>query len=214
MYLSLTSFRSERKAVMIEIITGLVLAAAAGLNAYVPLLGMGLLARFTPLLNLPENWTWLTSDWVLILLAVLLLIEFLVDKFPVLDTVNDVVQTVIRPASGGIVFAAGTSSETVAITDPSSLFDGATLWPIVIGVAVALVPHLLKAIVRPALNTMTGGAAAPIASVTEDFGAVLLTILAVVIPVVALLLLVGIIWWLLRRLAGLHKRRREAREVS
>lgn len=193
---------------MIELMTGTVLATAAGLNAYIPLLGLGLLARFTEIVSLPDNWAWLASDWMLIILGVLLLVEVLVDKFPVLDSVNDVLQTVVRPASGGMVFAAGMGSETIAVDDPSTLFQAETLWPIVIGVCVALVPHLLKALGRPALNAVTGGAGAAVASTAEDIGAVLLTILAVVVPILALLLVALTVWWLVRRLRRMRERRR------
>ena len=39
----------------VELLTGLGLASAAGLNAYIPLLAMGLLGRFTDLVNLPQG---------------------------------------------------------------------------------------------------------------------------------------------------------------
>ena len=38
-----------------ELLTGFGLAAAAGLNAYIPLLALGLLARFTDLVTLPAS---------------------------------------------------------------------------------------------------------------------------------------------------------------
>ncbi len=58
---------------MLELITGTVLASAAGLNAYVPLLGLGLLSRFTDLVHLPDGWLWLENEWALGVLGVLLL---------------------------------------------------------------------------------------------------------------------------------------------
>ena len=42
-----------------EVLTGFGLASAAGLNAYIPLLALGLLARFTDLVSLPAGWAWL-----------------------------------------------------------------------------------------------------------------------------------------------------------
>jgi len=65
-----------------------------------PLLIVGLLARHTALIALKSPWSTLTHPVVLIILAVLLLIEMTVDKIPAVDTVNDVIQTVIRPAAG------------------------------------------------------------------------------------------------------------------
>ncbi|GAA2182029.1 hypothetical protein GCM10009847_25980 [Leucobacter tardus] len=196
---------------MVEVIAGVVLAIAAGLNAYIPLLGVALLARFTPLITLPENWTWLELDWVMWVLGGLLALEVLVDKFPVLDTVNDVLQTLVRPASGGMVFSIGVSSETAAVTDPQAMLTSEGLWPFLIGIGVALIPHVLKAIVRPVVNVVTGGAGAAVTSAAEDIGAVALTVLALVAPVAALVGAVIVLILLVRRLRRAIRRRREAR---
>lgn len=199
---------------MLELITGTTLAASAGLNAYIPMLGLGLLSRFTTLVQLPDGWAWLENGWALGILGVLLLIETLVDKVPALDTVNDVLQTVVRPASGGMVFAAGSSSTTAAVTDPAAFVTGAQFWPFVIGVVIALVPHILKAVARPVLNVLTAGAGAAIISFFEDLGAVLLTVLAVIVPVVALGVLVLVIGLLVRRLRRALRARAEQRALA
>src|SRR6185312_12785921 len=110
-----------------ELLTAAGLSSAAGLNAYIPLLVLGLLNRFTSWVSLPEGWGWLSNGWALGILAVLLLIEVVADKVPVLDSVNDALQTVVRPASGGLVFASGVGSETLAVADPSNTF-GTAAW--------------------------------------------------------------------------------------
>ena len=194
---------------MLEVVTGITLAASAGLNAYIPLLGLGLLSRFTEIVQLPSAWAWLENEWSLGILGVLLVVEVLVDKFPVLDTANDVLQTVVRPASGGMVFSAGASSQTVAVTDPAAFVSSAAFWPFVLGVVIALVPHLLKAIARPVINALTAGAGAAVTSFLEDVGAVLLTLLAVIVPLLALALLLVVIAALVRRLRRVRQRRRE-----
>lgn len=169
---------------MIEVLTGGSLAAAAGLNAYIPLLAVGLLARFTSVIELPSQWAWLSNEWLLGALAVLLLIEVIADKVPAIDSINDVIQTAVRPAAGGMVFGAGASSETVQVADPTSL--SGTWWlPIVVGVGIALGVHLLKAAVRPLANLATAGLAAPVLSTLEDIGAVVLSILAILLPILA-----------------------------
>ena len=84
--------------------TGLGLATAAGLNAYIPMLLMGLLSKFTGLISLPPGWAWLENGWVMAVVAVLLAVEIVADKIPALDTINDTVQTFVRPTAGGIVF--------------------------------------------------------------------------------------------------------------
>lgn len=193
---------------MLEVITGIVLATAAGLNAYIPLLGLGLLARFTGLVTLPDTWAWLSNGWAMGIIGVLLVVEMLVDKFPVLDSVNDVLQTIVRPASGGLVFSAGANSETAAVTDPAAFVHSENLWPFVLGILFALVPHILKAIARPVLNVMTGGVGAPVASMIEDAGAVLLTVLAVLVPVGALILAVVALTLAVHRVQRARRTRR------
>ena len=78
---------------MLELLTGTGLAVAAGLNAYVPLLIIGLAARFFDFVQLPPAWNWLSNEWVLLIIAVLLVIEIVADKIPVVDSINDWLQT-------------------------------------------------------------------------------------------------------------------------
>lgn len=87
-----------------ELLTGFGLATAAGLNAYIPLLALGLLSRFTHLVSLPAGWSWLENGWVMAIVAVLLIVEVVADKIPALDSINDTIQTFVRPTAGGIVF--------------------------------------------------------------------------------------------------------------
>jgi hypothetical protein len=195
---------------MLEILTGAGLAGAAGLNAWIPLLMVGLLARFTGLLTLPPAWEWLTNGWVLTALAVLLVIEIVADKVPVLDHVNDVVHTFIRPASGGLVFGAGSSADTASTIDVASasvggageLLEGGRWLPVVAGILIALVVHLLKATTRTVLNAMSFGLAAPVISTAEDLLSVTTALVAIIVPVLVLPVLAGFVLlgvWTVRR---------------
>lgn len=187
---------------MLEALTGTGLAASAGLNAYIPLLTMGLLARYTDAIDLPDGWQWLSNGWVIGILAVLLAIEVVADKVPVVDHVNDLVQTVVRPTAGGLAFGAGSSSETVTVSDPGSFFGSHQWVPVAAGVLIAFCVHGLKAAARPVVNATTAGVGAPVASTAEDFGSVALSLLAILLPVLVLLGLVLLAlggWWVLRR---------------
>ena len=188
-----------------ELLTGLGLASASGLNAYIPLLAMGLLARFTDLVNLPSGYAWLENGWVLTIVAALLCVEVIADKIPALDSVNDAIQTVVRPTSGGIVFGAGTASQTAAVTDPGAFVSSGQWIPIAIGVVVALVMHLTKTAVRPVANVATAGMAAPVLSTVEDFTSIGLVFVAILLPVLVLVVLVAIAWVAFK----LWRRRRE-----
>jgi uncharacterized membrane protein len=179
---------------MLEILTGTGLAAAAGLNAYIPLLALGLASRFLDFVQLPSGWAWLSNEWVLVILAVLLIVEFVADKVPVVDSINDWVQTVVRPVAGGIVFGGGTSSKTAFVTDPDAFFSSNQWVLIVVGIVIALVVHLVKSGARPVINTMTAGFAAPAVSAAEDAGSVTLTLSALLLPVLVIVVLAVIGW--------------------
>ena len=193
-----------------ELLTGFGLATAAGLNAYIPLLALGLLARFTDLVTLPAGWAWLENGWVVVIVAVLLTVEVVADKVPALDSVNDVVQTLVRPTAGGIVFGSGTAAQTQAVTDPGA-FAGSGQWiPVVLGIATALVVHLTKTAVRPVANATTAGVAAPVLSTVEDVASVGLVFVAILLPVLVLVIVAGIAWGAV----ALFRRRRGTRSRS
>lgn len=170
---------------MLELLTGSGLALSAGLNAFIPLLAVGLLARYTDLLALPDNWAWLANPWALVIIAALLLLDVAADKVPAIDHLNDIVQTGVRPASGGIVFASGATSSTVAVPDPD-LFDTSVLLPFVAGVAIALAVHLIKSAARAMVNLTTAGLGAPVVSTMEDATSLALAGIAVMVPLLVI----------------------------
>ena len=172
------------------------LAASAGLNAYVPLLIVALVARFTDWIELGATWEPLTSWWVIGVLLVLGLVEFFADKIPAVNHANDVIQTFVRPAAGAVLFAASTN----VVTDIHPVVA------IIAGLLVAGGVHLVKsAAVRPAVSVTTAGAGNVPVSIAEDILATILSILAIVVPVVVavvLILLTATVIWLLWRRAN------------
>lgn len=197
---------------VLEALTGTGLAASAGLNAYVPLLTVGLLARYSDLVTLPSGWQWLSNGWVITILLVLLVIEVVADKVPMVDHVNDVVQTAVRPTAGGLVFGAGTGAQTLTVDDPGRFFGSQQWVPIVIGMVIALAVHAVKAAARPVINTTTAGFGAPLASAVEDAGSVLGSLVAILLPALVLLFLLGFVFfvtWVVRR----RRRRRRERQA-
>jgi hypothetical protein len=194
-----------------ELLTGFGLATAAGLNAYIPLLALGLLSRFTDLITLPHGWAWLENGWVMAIVAVLLVVEIVADKIPALDTVNDTIQTFVRPTAGGIVFGSGTAAQTSAVTDPGAFAQSGQWIPVVIGVVVALVVSLTKTAVRPAANVATAGVAAPVLSTVEDGVSITLVFIAVLLPVLVLLVLLLLVWGAIKLLRSRRPCRRRPR---
>jgi len=170
------------------------LSASAGLNAYIPLLVVSLLARYTSLIQLNSPWDTLTSGWIIGLLVVLATVEFFADKAPLVNHVNDAIQTFVRPAAGAIAFAASTQ-----------VIDGIN--PVVAlaaGLLVAGTVHVAKAgVMRPAVTSVSGGVANVAVGVVEDVAAVTLSIFSILIPFVVGIILIPLvaflIWMMWRR---------------
>lgn len=182
-----------------QILTGLGLAGAAGLNAYIPLLGVGLLARFG-VITLAAPFDLLANTTVLVIVGVLLVLEVVVDKVPALDHANDLVMTFVRPATGALLFAAGSG----AIAEvPAPLLLGA-------GLLTAFGVHATKAAARPVVNVGTAGLGAPVVSAMEDVLSVVVTALAIVAPLVVLLLAVLAAWAAVRVWRLVFRRRSAA----
>ena len=168
------------------------LSASAGLNAYIPLLVISLMARYTDLITLSDPWDALTSWWIIGLLLVLSAVEFLVDKFPAVNHINDIfIQSFVRPTAGAIAFAATTN----VVSDINPVLA------LALGLLVSGSVHAVKSVaIRPAVTAVTGGAGNIPVSVTEDVTSGTLSVLSVVVPIVGLVILVSVVSWLIWRL--------------
>ncbi|MGP3915320.1 DUF4126 domain-containing protein [Nonomuraea sp. NBC_00507] len=196
---------------MLAALTGLGLSTAAGLNAYIPLLVVGVLSNVTDAVKLPDGYSWLSNWGVLAVIAVLLAAEMVLDKVPAVDSVNDAIQTVIRPASGGVVFSA---TNAAAELEQSTWMTENPWVGWLLGIVVALAVHAMKAAARPVVNAGTAGVGAPVVSTAEDAGSLGMSLIAVFAPIlviVALLVLAVLSWWLFRRVRRFRARRRAAR---
>jgi hypothetical protein len=180
------------------------LAASAGLNAYIPLLAVALLGKFTNLIVLNKPWDAMTSWWIISLLIVLVLIEFLADKIPVVNHINDIIQTLIRPAAGAIAFAASTS--VIKNMDP--------ILALALGLIIAGGVHTVKsAVVRPVVTATTAGAGNIPISIGEDAISTTLSLVSIILPWLGILLLIIMITLaviIIRKIA--EKRKKKALE--
>jgi hypothetical protein len=170
------------------------LSASAGLNAYIPLFMIAIIAHFTNWLKLAAPYDTLGNPWIIILLGVLIIIEFLADKVPAFNHVNDLLQTFVRPVAGAIVFAASAR----VLTDVSPIISLAC------GLFIAGGVHAAKTFaIRPAVTATTAGAGNVPVSIAEDILAALTSFLAIVLPAIIgcmLVLLTSLlVWWLWRR---------------
>jgi len=177
-----------------DILAAFGLSASAGLNAYIPLLVVSILARFTDVIQLSEPWNAMESWWIIGTLLVLSVIEFFADKIPAVNHINDAIQTFIRPTAGAVLFAASAN----VITEIHPILSLAA------GLLVAGSVHVVKsAAVRPAITVTTAGLGDVPVSILEDVISTALSVLSVLLPIVVgivlVLMAIWIILWLSRR---------------
>lgn len=174
---------------------GVLLAWLAGIRVYLTVFGVGI-AGFFAWLPLPEALQATQSPWVLGVSGALAAAEFFADKIPGVDSVWDLLHTLLRIPAGAFLAAAAMS--------PDGQLGAGML---ATGAGVALTSHLVKAGSRALLNTSPEPVSNWTASVTEDVAVVGGLALAFSHPWIALALVVAIsvafalgVWWLWRKL--------------
>ena len=196
---------------MLAALTGMGLSAAAGLNAYIPFLVVALIARFTDYITLPVGYEWIESTWAIGIVAALLLAEVILDKIPAVDTINDTIQTFIRPSMGGLIFAATTAA---AQLDNSTWMKDNPWVSVVLGVLISGLVHTGKMAARPAINVGTLGAGAPVVSTLEDISSLSLSLIALIAPVLVILALALLAWLLIWMWLRVRRWRRTRRDPA
>jgi hypothetical protein len=179
----------------LALVSGIGIAAACGLRAFLPLLLVGLAARLG-VVGLRDSVGWLGSDLALIALAVATVVEVAGDKIPIVDHALDAIGTALRPAA--------------AFLGAYAVLDG---WPtpwaqiaaIVLGTT-ALGVHALKAKLRIGSTATTLGTANPVLSILEDVASFVTVALAVLAPLLALIVLIALI------VAASRRRRQHAEQ--
>ncbi|MCC7248615.1 MAG: DUF4126 domain-containing protein [Lysobacter sp.] len=173
---------------------GILLAWMAGIRAYLTVFGVGI-AGYFGWLDLPQALEATTSPWVLGVSGVLAAAEFFTDKIPGVDSVSDLLQTLLRVPAGAFLAAA-------AMSPDGELGAGM----LAAGAGTALVSHALKAGSRALLNTSPEPVSNWTASVVEDTAVIGGLALVWSHPWIALAILVSVgvgifllIWWLWRK---------------
>jgi hypothetical protein len=163
---------------------GVALAAAAGLRVFIPLL-LASVAAHTGHFDPSPGFAWLASWPALVTFAVAAAVEIAAYYLPGLDHVLDLVMTPLALAAGVLLVVA-----------PLGEISPLLRWSVAVvaGAGAAGVTQAATALLRVKSTATTGGLGNPLVATTELGGSLLLSLLALLLPVLALALLAVLIW--------------------
>lgn len=178
---------------IISIVLGFSLAAAAGFRVFIPLLILSLSAHFT-WFPVNENWEWVGSSAALWLLGVAALVEVFAYFIPYVDNVLDTISVPLAGIAGSLLMLA-----TIGDVNP------AFAWALAIiagGGAAAAISGATGA-TRLGSTATTAGIANPVIATAETSAATVVSVASVFSPFIALLLLllfVGGVWRFIKKI--------------
>ena len=184
--------------IIVSIGLGITLSAACGFRVFIPPLVLSIAAIFGHV-NLASGLEWLGTYPALITLATAAIIETLTFHIPGLNNLLDMVATPISRSAGTLVTAATLDDVNPVLRWTLAIVAGGGSTGVVQG---------MTAMTRLATNAVTGGIASPAVATLEALSSIVLSILALVIPLLALLLVIGILWWSIRKAKRLINRQK------
>jgi hypothetical protein len=184
---------------LVGIALGIGLAAATGFRIFIPLLLVGLAARFD-MLPLGDGFQWLATTPALLTLGTAAVLETLGYYIPGVDHALDVL-------AGPATLLAGIVASAAVMTE----VPPAILWPVAViaGGGAAGLTKGSTALLRAKSGVATGGLANPVVSTVETVGATGITILAIAVPVLCFVAVVALLWWAARKAGRLMFGRRK-----
>lgn len=178
---------------IISIVLGFSLAAAAGFRIFIPLLIMSLSAHYG-WFPVDENWQWVGSTAALWLLGIAAVIETFAYFIPWLDNVLDTISVPMAGIAGTLLMVATMGDVNPAFTWALAIIAGG-------GAAAAI--SGTTGVTRLTSTATTGGIANPVVASVETGAATTISVASVFSPFIALLivlLIIGSAWRWIKKL--------------
>ncbi len=178
---------------IVAICLGIGLAAACGFRVFVPLFlaSLGLQAGWIDPATLAPGFGWVATPAAAVAFGVATLLEIGGYYIPWLDNLLDSISTPAAVIAGTLVTAS-----FLGPLDPMLRWGTALL----AGGGAATATQLFTVATRAASTATTGGAGNPIVATAEAGSSLLLTLLAIALPILAAVLVLMAVVWIVRKL--------------
>jgi hypothetical protein len=174
---------------VLSVCLGIGLSAACGFRIFVPMLGLSI-AAMAGHLELADGFEWIGSVPALVVFSVATLLEISAYYVPWIDNLLDTISTPAAVVAGTILTAS-------VVTEMSPLMQWSVA--LIAGGGSAGVIQTGTVLARGASLATTGGGGNFVVSTGEWIGALVTTILAIVLPILAAACVVGLIGYMLTR---------------
>ena len=164
---------------VVAVVGGVGLAAACGLRVFLPMLLLSIAGK-ADVVSLGSGLDWIAGTPALVTFSVASVLEVTAYYVPWLDHALDVIAAPSSVVAG-----------TLAVASQVTGMDPWVSWTvgIVAGGGTAALVQGGTMLLRGLSTLTTGGLANPVVSTVENVGAIILAVLAIVVPIVALLVL-------------------------
>lgn len=180
---------------IISIVLGFSLAAAAGFRVFIPLLVLSLSAH-NGWFPVNESWEWVGSTAALWLLGVAAAVETFAYFIPYVDNILDSIAVPLAGIAGSLLMLATMGDVNPAFAWALAIIAG--------GGAAAAISGTTSA-TRLTSTATTGGIANPVVSTAETGAATAVSVASIFSPFIALILLlffVGGVWRVIKKIRG------------
>ncbi len=176
--------------IVLSVLLGVSLSAAAGFRVFVPFLVMSISAK-AGFVQLAEGFSWIGSTPALVLFLVATVIEIAAYYIPYVDNILDVIALPLAAIAGTVLTA-------TVITDMAPMLKWTLA--IVAGGGLSTAIHSGTTAIRGVSTATTAGIGNNVVTTTENVTSTILSILAIASPIIAILLLLFIIIKLVKKL--------------
>jgi hypothetical protein len=190
--------------VLSAIMAGICLSAASGLRVFLPILGLGLAARFG-WLEVGEQFAWLASEPVLVVVGIAAILEAGAYYVPIIDNLLDLLATPAAIGGGTVIVASLLPEMNNALQWGTALTLGGASAGIVQGSTV---------LARGLSTGSSGGLANPLLSTGETAGSLFVIVMALLVPIMFGALVLVTLAWIVVRLIRYLRRPRHPGQIA
>jgi len=176
---------------ILGIVIGIGLSAACGFRIFVPLLIMNL-AVLSGQLHLPAGFSWIGSIYATIAFGSATVIEVLAYYIPGVDHILDIIATPAAVVAGTITTASMCMELSPFLKWTLALIAGGGIAGLIQGTTVAL---------RAKSSLATAGTGNLVIATLELIGAIIVALLAILLPVVCLITIIFFLFFALRKMS-------------